>query len=505
MNKYIFFIVGLIFITSNIYGQRKKPAWISYEKRAFLYPEKKYIIGFISEKKKDYENLNEINERLINYCKNIAVSSVHSSIKSQTNIVIESKNEESNEYFKQMSVSMSKMDIVGLQTKTYYDERKKECYALVYANKQNLITSYNHKINTNITNIKFEYETAKSNQSKDISLKNLYNIQPKIRETEELCIIMFALMGGTDSELLKKLNSLKINVNNEIQSIKKSNNLSLEEAVTIFTSIIKAQLKTKNQSLSIRNFTYQDTEVSSKFAKHLRFELESELVKNDFNVIESNEDSKSILNLVGTYWLKDDGVKIIGIIRNQKTGKAEASAEIMVSKLWIDKNNIEVQPQNLKKLYEELNLLTENQILSVGGLYIDLLTNKGAENLIFYENEIVKLFIKANQSCYTRFIYHLADGNKVMLLDNFVVSEDNINKLIQVEPEFYCAPPFGIEALQLIAQTKPFKPVKTYTVDGYTFIDEELETFLEKTRGFKPKEEGEGKAERILIITTMQR
>ena len=87
---------------------------------------------------------------------------------------------------------------------------------------------------------------------------------------------------------------------------------------------------------------------------------------------------------------------------------------------------------------------------------IDLFTNYGKENLIFEEGDTLRLYIKANKECFVRFIYHLADGSKVLLLDNFLVERGEVNKLIKIEQEFECYPPFGTEVLQLNAQTSPF-------------------------------------------------
>ena len=139
-----------------------------------------------------------------------------------------------------------------------------------------------------------------------------------------------------------------------------------------------------------------------------------------------------------------------------------------------------------------------------GDLKVELWTNKGADNLIFTEGEHMKLSVRANKECYLRVIYHLADGQKVLLLDNYYISTDKVNKVYELPYEFECSEPFGVETLQLNAQELAFGGLRTQKQDGYEFIVDDMQTILVTTRGMKRIEKSDLKAEKRVTITTMR-
>lgn len=123
--------------------------------------------------------------------------------------------------------------------------------------------------------------------------------------------------------------------------------------------------------------------------------------------------------------------------------------------------------------------------LTGGGFLAEIWTNKGDENLIYTEGEKLKLYVRINRESYIRVIYHMADGSKVLMVDNYYVGSDKVNTVYELPFEFECAEPFGVETLQLNAQTKAFDALNTTQQYGYDFISEKLNDILVNTRGFK--------------------
>jgi hypothetical protein len=68
---------------------------------------------------------------------------------------------------------------------------------------------------------------------------------------------------------------------------------------------------------------------------------------------------------------------------------------------------------------------------------------------------------------------------------------------------FECAPPFGVEALQVIAQTDKLPPLFTEERDGYFFITDDVSEILKNVRGFKRNNDEKLFAEKRLVITTI--
>nr|MBC8315986.1 DUF4384 domain-containing protein [Bacteroidota bacterium] len=128
----------------------------------------------------------------------------------------------------------------------------------------------------------------------------------------------------------------------------------------------------------------------------------------------------------------------------------------------------------------------------------------GSDNLLYQEGETMKLYVKVNHECYLRFIYYFADGiNTLLLPGDYYIDSDMVNKVVEIPTSFDCAPPFGVEALQVIAQTDKLPPLFTEEKDGYFFIKDEASEILKKVRGFKRYNDQQLFAEKRLVITTI--
>jgi hypothetical protein len=71
----------------------------------------------------------------------------------------------------------------------------------------------------------------------------------------------------------------------------------------------------------------------------------------------------------------------------------------------------------------------------------------------------------------------MADGSQVLFVDNYYISSDKVNKVYELPYEFECSAPFGVETIQLSAQSEPFKKLNTKIVDGYEFVSDDLPLF----------------------------
>ena len=142
----------------------------------------------------------------------------------------------------------------------------------------------------------------------------------------------------------------------------------------------------------------------------------------------------------------------------------------------------------------------KNEVID-GGLSIDAWTNKGKNSLIFRNQEIMNVYIKVNLPSYIRFIYHQADGKRILLLDNYYIDQNKVNQVYKIPYDFEVSEPFGIENLQIIASTEKLPELKT---DENNVIHEQLSVILTKTRGLKIKKQDALQAETKLTITTVK-
>ncbi len=506
-----------IFLGMN-FSFAQNPAWTKYESRQALFPEQNYLTGFSSEINYDESDVAELLDKCKGNAKKTLVESVKVSIKSVTLSGIENlnsgKNIETFEYIKHSSVSYSNIDVAGLLSETFYDKKKKTAYAFTYIKKTDLIAYYKRKIEFSLQSLEEKYnfaEESKSAGQAQIAVPKLLECLPIFREVEEGQSILAAL-GIVDETSLKTKSTLalKSKVDKSLDELNNSAKSNVSDLSYFIANGLKLQKPDLKGTVCLSSFNYQDTKMGSPLSKRLYQELEQKFVTvAQFNMI--SQDAVTVGNnlnpydflISGTYWEEGDYLKIIVVLRNFKTGKAEASIESKLKKDYCTQNKIEFLPENFIEANNKTKTFSENEIVG-GDLQLEIWTNKGNTNLLYSANDTLNLYIRTNKECYVRFIYHLADGTSVLLLDDSYIGIDKVNKVYKLPDEFICSEPFGAEMLQVNAQTEKFEPLLTQKKHGYNFITNNLADIITNNRGFKKLEDNKIlKSETRLVITTM--
>ncbi|WP_020533861.1 DUF4384 domain-containing protein [Flexithrix dorotheae] len=502
------------------------PGWTDYVERTNQFPKDSYIVGFNSERNVSSSQADEVLENLLDYAKIQLIESISVTIKSIGTLNITNINSQTHEYFKKTSASYSKVNVTGLNTDIYYDKRKKEAFAIAYASRSELIDTYRDKIKKGSEVIKRKIEAAntfKINGDNQSAMKNYFETLPVFREVEEAYTIIVALNTGLIQEIepaIQEINNQKFMVNQAVAELQKGDDLSLDDVAYFMAKGFQIQTNKPKRPIQLANFTYQDSKMGSPFSKRWGSVFEKKLVdaadypivkfqadnfysgSNVFKTEEDNERKESLYRITGTYWEEGDDIKIIAILREIESGKALASMEGSLDVSWLLANNVQYRPENFEVAYENQKVFSKDEDEVVGGeLMVDVWTNRGDENLIFTEGETMKVFVRVNKPSYLRFIYHLADGTKVMLLDNYFIDQENVNKVYEIPEEFECSAPFGVETMQINAQSKRFEPLNYNYQDGYQIITDDLEEVVSKTRGFKTKKKTSNAEKRVIITT----
>ena len=414
--------------------------------------------------------------------------------------------------FQQSSTSASNLKVTGLKSESAYDKKSKTVYAIVYAKRSDLSKHYNEVVKRNLTLINEKIAAIiklNDSNSRDEALKLIAECQTLFREAEEAQTLLVAINKTASDDLIKYNDYSKLRGELDKQSgkIRKAENLTLDEAASIIATELTLQKAILVAPIKLSYFTFQETVMNSSFSRRLQISLEQKLIASGINIDNSvnvNQASSSKGTLIsGTYWEEGNSIRVVCIIRNIETGKPIASSEVKLSTEKLAQANLQTKPENFQDAYANMRVFSKGEIEG-GDLNIEIWTNKGSENLIFTEGEHMKLSVRANKECYLRVIYHLADGQKVLLLDNYYISTDKVNKVYELPYEFECAEPFGVETLQLNAQELAFGGLRTKNQDGYEFIIDDMQTILVGTRGMKKVNKNELKAERRITITTMR-
>jgi len=302
------------------------------------------------------------------------------------------------------------------------------------------------------------------------------------------------------------VSTLKTSVQSSINEVLSNDEFSLEDAAFYISRAIALQTENNKIPISVSNFTFENSPMGSPFSRRFKAAIEQKLIAQGL-VVSTKVNNTEDLILYGTYWEEDEQLKLITVLRSQQTSQALASSECFIPKSDLAQKHIAYLPENYKKaLIAEQQLATKE--VTGGDLNIEIWTGKGKDNLIYVGDELLKLFVRANKESYIRLIYFLADGSKVLLLDNYYIDRDKVNKVYELPYTFQCAEPFGVETLQMNAQNKPFELLKFTSEYGYDFLTDDMATIMTKTRGIKrlsSDEEELIKAEKQLVFTTISK
>jgi hypothetical protein len=485
------------------------PKWLTLSGRQFYYPPEKYLLGYAWEEYDRQEEPSDVVQELKKTAAAELTSSVKVTIQTESTFNTEQVDNSLHQYFKESSTSFSRMDLSGLTYETHVDEKERKVHVLAMAEKSSVIKTYSHQLENKVKKIQSHIEMAGALSLEGNSpgaYEKYLKTQPLFREVEEDQTLLIVL-GLNDKAKLKinEVQEAKKTVTKALEAIKKSGNRDLSDVCYFMAGNLQKQLNKPDGTVQLAYFTYEDTKMASPFSKRLAASLEQKLIaETSYNLIAPDKGGqKARYILTGTYWDSGNKLKIVANLKEVGSGKALASIEDHVAKSWLTGNGIQFMPENFTDAYARMQAFRKDEIMG-GGLQAEVWTNRGNENLIFTENDTLQLYVRVNKPTYIRFIYHLADGSRVLLLDNYYIGKDKVNKVYEIPDKFVCAPPFGVETLQLNAQTKPFGPLNTVEQYGYQFIRDDLKKVIQATRGFKRVEETDLTAETRLVITTMK-
>jgi predicted house-cleaning NTP pyrophosphatase (Maf/HAM1 superfamily) len=493
----------------------QQPNWIDFTYRKMKYPDREYLASFIWNEADRKDNPAEKIEELKEAARNEISSSLQVRVKSMTVSNVVEANEQLNKYFKQATSAYTDIELSGLKYNTYYDKRKDKVYVMGYVKKSALIDYYRNRCRQKLSKTEELINKAKSYQEKG-NQAEAYKIYLKagqiIKNIESFHSVLVGLQVTDPEKLyLDKTNHYKETIDDETISIKQASNSSLDDLAYFIADNLQKQIENPEKSIQVVYFTYGETQMTSPFSRRLLHQLKQELittagyhVKTINNTGKPGEKNTVGLLLTGSYWEEGSDLKVSAVLKDIQNGNIVAAVDDRLSQAVLADQNISFKPANFKEAYSRMQAFRKDEVID-GGMNAEVWTNKGQNNLLYAENDTMRLYVRVNKPAYIRVIYYLADGSKVLLLDNYYIGKDKVNKVYEIPDKFVCAPPFGVETLQLSARTKPFEDLQTHEQYGYTFIEGDVGTILKNIRGFKRVKNEDMKAEARLTITTMKK
>ena len=404
-------------------------------------------------------------------------------------------------------------------------------YALVYIEREKLRDIYANHASKLHQEIKLRLEIAKAAESNyDLkgAAKTYLRTYPLYEALKEAEIIQIgAEYAPYFSNAFRQLADAATYTSDDFwthrQVIKRVEELEQEVIVNfddifrVVDSQLSRQIHPPSGNISVHPLVYEDSEMISPFAPEFGVVLHERLgwvtvdAVHNFNqtspdISNINQDFPS-LRFSASCWENGDEVTIRATLRDINTGKFLASVVVrfLNSKLRApltckpsNHNQARIETEvfepryyvtphdNRKTKPSTSKAPTEYHFSPVGGLEVDIWTDKGQDPLSYKEGETMKVFGRVNQPAYLRLLYILAGDRKYTLLqDNYYIDPSRINSDIEIG-KFICTPPFGAEVLVVAARTEKFPPIQTYKENGYDFlVDTDSESAAQSFRGMQ--------------------
>ena len=343
-------------------------------------------------------------------------------------------------------------------------------------------------------------------ERKNEALKELYKATLLFDKIEQNIIVYISLGGLRINELKNKIP--RSDLDNYLLSLTKENITSIDDAVRSLVYMLIENVVDK-EKIFVFPMYYKNTSFGSQFSAYFKQKMDNAFqIFPKIKVLDKAYPEANFSKVYGNYWIKKDTIEILCTLYDS-TGYSLGSAKINFPKKFITDLDIKIQPENCNIAQKEDNLF-EKQNTAYGILNFQFWTNHGDENLSLVEGDTVNFFLRVNEPCYINVIYHLANGLRTPIYENYYIGMDQLNQTIKLPYKAICTPPFGIERIQVFASTQKFPPLKLKQRKienvSYMVLAEDLNSFISQMRGLilsKPKYKKS--AERNITVSTYKK
>jgi hypothetical protein len=422
-----------------------------------------------------------------------ALSDMSQVIKSEVRTLY--KTHSTNEYSKSELKSQvsSNLPILGAEFQVVSEAQLKEVKVVLRSEKSTLL--YSKKLETLNEEMQTLLKEIKKSHSKSFQLASYEKLFTLTKEYERYKSV--AVILNPKKKYKSKITHSKV----ESEIIKLSSHIdSLELATTLLANMFK------QKSIYIYPPHIVNNTTIAPFGSVLLEQLKGKIATT------SNLYSAKYI-LVGEYIVLEKSMILNMQLLDIKTKDIVASKTVLINKVAYQ--GIVVKPKGV-----DFNTLLSQGVAVSSSLHVTLTTNKGSENLLFYEGEEIELFVKLNKMSYLYIVGYTqtADTKQSYLLElsegegnsRFVkfINADDASKWISLGA-FTIEAPFGIESLQVIASNKMIKDLPNVKYDaksGYYIISKKIKKALEYTRGLRPKRTKKiESSEDVMSFTTMKK
>lgn len=486
-------LIPVVFVVFAARAAYALPDWADASRRAERYPPGSYFTGYGFA----YLEQGDAKDSCLRQAESLArrnlTDSVKVGIRAEFSSVLSEKNGQLSQSVAATVESSSNLDIEGLSLDSFADEKNKTCQAFASVRCEALAKTYTLKAEALKKELEAKSvdgaaaEAAGDKTRAFVAYLDAYTLFAKLEEVQAVARVS----GGGNVEL-PSMDKVRAAVR-----ALSARPIDSADDMAAFLAFFLGGRKEVSKVM-VAPFTFKDTRMSSQLGRYFKqaFEAKAKQLAG-WDCLDKGGD----YILYGTYWPQGGKVKFIASLRRVADGSLVAVAEASMPEKLLSASGLSLEPQNFARAMADRKVFQSDE-LAGGGLSVEAWTNKGADGVVYTKGEKMTVTVRVNMPSYVRLLYHLADGKRVLLLDNYLLDASKVNVPYTLPYEFECDAPYGAEVLQALASTDKFEPLKTASEGGYDYLAEDLKGAVMKSRGMK-KKAASYKAEVRVTLTTM--
>lgn len=504
------------------------PDWVRTLGKSAAHPAATHVTGFGMS---PADSSMALTEKLA-YARNAAaanlVASLHVSISSEDVVDrfsrIVNKDEELVDEYKSRTVLKSSLNVDGMRFEEHSGGKRSPAYALAILERASARDHHRKKFTARMKRL--VQLQAKGNQllaDRKVSAARATYLECDrlVGEIEEIILVQ-ELLGDTAALSEADLKRI-LAVRSESRSLWDKTAETMEEAAEQLVLKLNAQ-SPPGGTVQVNALMLDDSYQYSQFSSRFRSLLERQLSKRtDMRPLLLGEKTfkphsaglaqrvaasgDADLLVSGSYFIKPDTVNFYVRLASAEQGEVLASADARM--LIAGAEGLELKPRNFLEVLEDRRVFDSSAIVS-GGLNLEVWTNHGVDGLALEDGDEIRIYARANRPCYLRFVYHLANGARVIadpLYLNYPIGEQSANRVVELPGAFEVCAPFGSETMQFSASTAEFPPIdrveRVFEGETYDVLADSLADHNIKHRGIKKKATGVDFDEVLIPLTTV--
>ena len=494
----VIWCIALFLIGLTLSEAQQAPAWIELDGREDTYPKSEYYSGFNTAKFRKNDDLATVR----NYVETLSRNELSEVLYQSVNSAAQVRGD-----YPKSSFSRTKMEECGMETSTYLDKKEGTAYAISFIPIKTMKTYYYKELSQSMDEMEQKIGIANEITNKGQAYARYMELIDELDAINSDRLLLRNLGITNDVALMtSKWEGFKQFVEDRAEELRNVKDITLDEASFFLIEKLMHDKDIEEFTVKLQPATYKNMEIATEFSLRFNQLLSYDLIKKGVKVKTGNASSTNII-LKGTYWPRIDKIQVSLDLREDFGDGMDlviGSATVYIPIEAVEAENLHYEPKITQQALHK-NTLLMNRVTN-GGMDATVSTQNGEESLVFKEGEPLELYIEVNRPSYIRLLNVWSDDQQLLLIDNYYVSEENINTKIKMPFDWVTACPCGTEYIQLFARSEPFGYIDIETEDGFDFVTEPLETTVNKSRGYQMvKKPGSYVTESTIVLTTMEK